>query len=67
VYTAATFEKATLVCGGEGLVPLLFATGRTCGIGRVARTLAAKILPGGATIEIALLLAGKFFVARGQV
>jgi hypothetical protein len=46
-------------------LPLLFATDRIGGIGRVARTLAAKILPDGATIEITLLLAEKFFVARG--
>jgi hypothetical protein len=67
VYTAATFEKATLVCGGEDPLPLLFATGRIGGIGRVTRTLAAKILPDGTTIEIGLLLAGKFFVARANV
>ena len=67
MYTAATLEKVTVVGGGEDLLPLLFATRYRCGIGPTTRTLAAKILPDGATSEIALLLAGKFFVARGQV
>jgi hypothetical protein len=46
---------------------VLFATGRICGIGWMVRTLAGKTLPGSTTIEIATLLAGKFFVARGYV
>jgi hypothetical protein len=51
----------------EEPVPLLFATGRIRGIGRAARALAAKILRDGATTEIGVLLAGKFFVARDKV
>jgi len=67
MYTAETFEKATLAGRGAGLMPWLFATRRTSGIGWTARMLAGKTLPGGATIEIAVLLAEKFFVARGHV
>jgi hypothetical protein len=51
----------------ENPLPVPFATGRIRAIGRAARALAAKILQEGATTEIGVLLARKFFVARGKV
>jgi hypothetical protein len=45
----------------------IVATRCTAGIGPQTQTLAGKTLLGGATIEITLLLAGKFFAARGAV
>jgi hypothetical protein len=40
---------------------------RIPGIGRKAPTLGGKTIRWGATIEIALLLGAKFFVARAEV